>query len=189
MAIRLALVVALALGGCSAPPPPPEPVNPSTQTKEQAAAKSAGCLSCHVMAPSKPGPGMVDDPDMHVADARVGCTDCHGGDATAKLPEGAKNERPYGGEYVDAMNAAHVRPSYPSEWPTSANPERTYTLLNRENPEFVRFINPGDLRVAHLACGPCHPKETAYVPRSLMTTSAMFYSAATYNNGTLPLKN
>ena len=24
------------------------------------------------------------------------------------------------------------------------NPERTYTLLNRESPEFVRFINPGD---------------------------------------------
>ncbi|HEX7901059.1 MAG TPA: multiheme c-type cytochrome [Planctomycetota bacterium] len=188
-AIRLALVGALALGGCASPEPAAAPpLNPSTQTKEQAAAKSAGCLSCHVMPPSKPGPGLVDDPDMHVADARVGCVDCHGGDPAPSLPAGATNERPFGGAYLAAMEAAHVRPSYPSEWPTSANPERTFTLLNRENPEFVRFINPGDLRVAHLACGPCHPKETAYVPRSLMTTSAMFYSAATYNNGALPLK-
>src|SRR5688572_17283823 len=107
-AIRLALVVALALGGCAAPEPAPAPVNPSTQTKEQAAAKSAGCLSCHVMPESKPGPGMVDDPDMHVADARVGCTDCHGGDATVSIPAGAANERPYGGEYLAAMGSAHV---------------------------------------------------------------------------------
>ena len=44
--------------------------------------------------------------------------------------------------------AAHVAPKYPKRWLSSANPERTYTLLNDEHPEFVRFINPGDLRAA-----------------------------------------
>ena len=37
----------------------------------------------------------------------------------------------------------------PEAWDSSANPVRSYTLLNHESPEFVRFVNPGDLRVAH----------------------------------------
>ncbi len=41
---------------------------------------------------------------------------------------------------------------FPREWRrdgkyTGANPERSNTLLARESWEFVRFINPGDLRV------------------------------------------
>ena len=46
----------------------------------------------------------------------------------------------------------------PESWhyPSSANPERSYTLLNRESPEFTRFINPSDYRVASEACGACH---------------------------------
>src|SRR5436190_1325777 len=75
---------------------------------------------------------------------RLGCVDCHGGDPTA----------------ADRVRA-HVWPRHPEAWRTSANPVRTYTLLNHESPEFVRFINPGDLRIAHLSCGTvnCHPSE------------------------------
>jgi hypothetical protein len=65
---------------------------------------------------------------------------------------------------------------------------RTYTLLNRESPEFVRFMNPGDLRVAREACGACHLAIIQASERSLMATSAMFWGAATYNNGVLPYK-
>ena len=44
-----------------------------TQSKEEAAAKSAGCLSCH---------GPTDEPTMHATGTvRLGCADCHGGDA------------------------------------------------------------------------------------------------------------
>ena len=39
---------------------------------------------------------------------------------------------------------------FPEAWRPSANPVRSYTLLNHESPEFVRFVNPGDLRVAHI---------------------------------------
>ena len=57
--------------------------------------------------------------------------------------------------------------------PASATPERTYTLLNRESPEFVRFVNPGDLRAAREACGACHLAIVQASERSLMATSAM----------------
>lgn len=187
---RIGLFVLMILGGCAGPEPlPPRTEDLGKQSKEAAAAKSAGCLSCHVMAESKPGPGMFDDPDMHTAEARVGCTDCHGGNAEVAKPEGSANAAPYDAAYMEALRTAHVLPRYPAEWPGAGNPERSYTLLNREDPAFIRFVNPGDLRVAQVACGSCHPKETAYVPRSLMTTSAMLLGAATYNNGTLPLKN
>ena len=65
---------------------------------------------------------------------------------------------------------AHVQPRFPREWQsegkyTGANPERTNTLLNRESWEFVRFVNPGDLRVAAQTCGSsaCHEIESKNV--------------------------
>ncbi len=45
---------------------------------------------------------------------------------------------------ASAQDLAHVLPSLPKSWgyPASATVPRTYTLLNNEAPEFVRFINP-----------------------------------------------
>ncbi|MCA9169354.1 MAG: hypothetical protein KDB23_16890, partial [Planctomycetales bacterium] len=73
-------------------------------------------------------------------------------------------------------------------WRTSANPVRSYTLLNHEDPEFIRFVNPGDLRVAHISCGQCHPNETLAVKKSMMTHGCMLWGAALYNNGSIPKK-
>ena len=36
----------------------------------------------------------------------------------------------------------------PTSGPSSANPERLYAGINKEDPEWIRFVNPGDLRVA-----------------------------------------
>ncbi|MFM8539092.1 MAG: hypothetical protein ACKOES_13660 [Planctomycetaceae bacterium] len=153
--------------------PPAEPANPvplaeallgpdlSAQTVEQAAAKSHGCITCHA------GVG-----DMHRSPAvRLGCTYCHGGNASALTKQ-----------------AAHVHPCEPEFWPTSANPQRSYTLLNHESPEFVRFVNPGDLRVAHVACGGCHSSIVLQVRKSMMTHGCMLWNAALYNNGSIPNK-
>ena len=133
------------------------------QTPEEAYAKSAGCMGCH---------RNVGDP--HGKDTlRIGCTDCHGGDGTA----------------CD-KNKAHVLPKMPQFWPTSANPVRSYTLLNNESPEFIRFMNPGDFRIAHISCGTagCHPKEVQTNRKQIMATGCMLWGAAAYNNGTLPVK-
>ena len=81
-------------------------------------------------------------------------------------------------------------PRYPVAWnyPSSANPPDSYTLLNREAPEYVRFVNPGDYRVARLSCGACHLRIIQAAERSLMSTSAMLWGGAAYNNGILPFK-
>ena len=111
---------------------------------------------------------------MHVSPAvQLACTDCHGGraDTTDKL-------------------AAHVQPRNRALFHTAANPLRTYAALNQESADFVRFINPGDLRVADQTCGNrgCHGAIVAKVRSSLMTHGAFLWGAALYNNGGFPIK-
>ena len=69
---------------------------------------------------------------------------------------------------------------FPRPGASSANPVRSYTLLNHESPEFIRFVNPGDLRVAHLSCGTtsCHADEVLQVRKSMMTHGCMLWGAA-----------
>src|SRR5579862_454000 len=159
---------------CLASPPAP-----ASQTVEEAHAKSVGCMSCHTA---------TDRHTMHQNPGVIlGCTDCHGGDAKVDA-RGSKREAP---EYLPLMRQAHVLPRDEKawHWPSSATPERTYTLLNKESPEFIRFINPGDLRIAREACGACHLAIIHASERSLMATASMFWAAATYNNGILPYKH
>ena len=68
-------------------------------------------------------------------------------------------------------------PRYPQAWnyPSSANPKASYTLLNRESSEFIRFVNPSDYRVARQSCGACHLELIHAAERSLMSTSAMLW--------------
>jgi hypothetical protein len=116
---------------------------------------------------------------------QAGCVDCHGGAAQVFVPAGATPGSP---GYAHAKKQAHVLPRFPERWPTSANPMHTYALLNEEKPEFIRFLNPGDLRVAAETCGQCHRKEVSQVRASLHTTSGVFWTAAAYNNGIWPFK-
>jgi hypothetical protein len=149
--------------------------NSAAPVSQQAAA-TEGCADCH----RKIEP-------MHVTtsgkleDGKDGqgltCTACHGGN-----PAGTTTEE------------AHVRPRNPEFWkvggkPSSANPERTNALLNRESWEFVRFINPADLRVVSKTCNDCHTQEVEANDNSMMRHGAMLWGAALYNNGGFPLKD
>ncbi|MBM82435.1 MAG: hypothetical protein CMJ78_17865, partial [Planctomycetaceae bacterium] len=156
------------VAGSEAFPVPPElkGIDLTKQTAQQAHQKSWGCLACH-----------KGSHDPHYSKAiNLGCTDCHGGDASETQ-----------NKYV-----AHIQPIFTDVWggDISANPVRTYTLLNHEKPEFIRFNNPGDLRVAHLSCGTtnCHPKEVLDLKKSMMTHGCMLWGAALYNNGAYPKK-
>lgn len=153
---------------------------PKNQTWAQADAKSAGCISCHTAS---------DQKTMHAAPSVVlGCTDCHGGDVSVVAPAALGRSDP---AYDKLMYDAHVLPRYPESWhwPSSANPKRSYTLLNKEAPEFVKFVNPSDYRVAREACGACHLGTIEAAERSLMATGAMLFGGAAYNNGIAPYKN
>jgi hypothetical protein len=156
---------------------------PRTQEWDEAETKSAGCQSCHLGS---------DAHTMHRSPAVVlGCTDCHGGNPTITAPAGSTPESANDPAYVEARNAAHVLPRYPESWhwPSSANPQRTYALLNIEAPEYVRFVNPSDYRAARDACGSCHIEIIEAAERSLMSTGAMLWGGGAYNNGIVPFKN
>ncbi|MGJ8670438.1 MAG: hypothetical protein ACSHXK_13175 [Oceanococcus sp.] len=155
------------------------PPAPAKQTLADARAKSAGCVSCHTN---------TDELTMHQQPGIVlGCTDCHGGRADVELPSGVSPDDP---GYMLTLEQAHVLPRYPDtwDWPSSKNPEHSYALLNQESTEYVRFVNPGDLRAADEACGACHQQTVDAAKRSLMATAAMFWEGASYNNGILPYK-
>jgi hypothetical protein len=153
---------------------------PRTQDWSVADAKSAGCVSCHTES---------DQKTMHASPAVVlGCTDCHGGNPAITGDPSLPHDAP---AYVAARDQAHVLPRFPGAWhfPSSANPQRSYTLLNVEAPEFVRFVNPSDYRVARDSCGACHIEVIEAAERSLMATGAMLWGGAAYNNGIAPMKN
>lgn len=145
-------------------------------TASEMAETSKGCLDCHVK---------TDAPTMHQNPAvQIGCAQCHGGDPTVRAVGIAKNST----AYEEAKKKAHVLPLHPENWPSSANPKHSYTDLLKEPLAFARFVNPGDLRAAPEACGGCHSEIVTAVKKSLMTTSAMLWGGAAYNNGILPFK-
>ncbi len=143
---------------------PLPPRNWIDQTQADADRKSVGCLQCH----------QGVEP-MHKAEQNVvlGCTDCHGGNPT----RGLTKER------------AHILPTNNEFWKTSAKPPNSNAWLNHESPEFIRFLNPGDLRVAQQSCGLCHREIIRNVDHSMMNHGAMLWGAALYNNGAYPEKN
>jgi len=153
------------------------PPAPAGQTAAMAQTKSTGCVTCHTSNDAK---------TMHTNPAvQLGCTDCHGGNASVGLlRNSATKDSP---EYRKIVESAHVLPRFPKEWnyPSSANPPRTYTLLNRESPEFIRFINPSDNRIAREACGACHMDIIEASVRSMHATGVMLWGGAAYNNGIL----
>src|ERR1700692_723028 len=99
------------------------------QTQEEADRKSAGCISCHTQ---------TDEPTMHATGTlRLGCTDCHGGNADARAASGVSSSSP---EYEQAKRHAHPQPRDPKLADRSANPERLYTKWLAESPAYVRFV-------------------------------------------------
>jgi hypothetical protein len=133
----------------------------------------------------------MDSATMHATGTvRLGCTDCHGGNAEIVLPAGVAQERG-STQYQELTKQAHPRPRFRENARTSANPVRAYTQWLKEDADYIKFINPGDLRVAEQTCGRsgCHTSEVQRVRTSMMTHGAMLWGAALYNNGAVPLKN
>ncbi len=154
--------------------------SPEGQSQADVDRKNAGCVSCHTA---------TDQPTMHpTGTVRLACIDCHGGDSSVHVAPGAELGSP---QYEDAKNRAHPKSAIPEWARTSANPIRPYTEWLRENYDYIRFINPGDLRVAPRTCGQsgCHVSEVRRVQTSLMTTGSILWGAALYNNGAFPLKD
>jgi hypothetical protein len=158
-----------------------QPQNPMRgQSQEEADRKSSGCISCHTA---------TDEPTMHPSKGvHLGCTDCHGGNVSVSVASGAAPNSP---EYKAAKEKAHVQPRQAFFKNRTTIPERAFAEWLKESAEYVKFINPGDLRVAPETCGTagCHPSETRAVSSNMMTHSGFLWGAALYNNGGFPYKN
>src|SRR5579862_4332754 len=97
-----------------------------------AAGQPNGCISCH---------GQTDSPTMHsTGTVQISCVDCHGGNASIQKSD------------ADAKQRAHPKPKLPHLWPSSANPVRPSSDWLKEGAEYIRFVNPGDLRVVEQTC-------------------------------------
>jgi hypothetical protein len=150
------------------------------QSWEEVQRHSSGCVACH-----RP----MDEPTMHpTRTVALGCTDCHGGDASASIAPGTS---PNSHEYATAKQKAHVQPRDPIFRNRGALSPEVLVQWLKESAEYIRFVNPGDLRVASETCGSvgCHANETRAVSTSMMTHTGMLWNAALYNNGGVPTKN
>jgi len=157
-------------------PTPHRTATARNESPEQAAAASAGCITCHMG---------IEHPNMHTEDTVVlGCADCHGGNASIQIA-GTKDSA----DYNVAKKKAHILSRFASDAARGGHPVRAYTRWLQESYDYIRFANPGDLRVANETCGGCHAEETRNVKTSMMTHGAMLWGAALYNNGAFPLKN
>jgi hypothetical protein len=163
------------------------------QDQPASALKPEGCVTCHTQIEPMHKYGTTETLDK-LKDGKdavgLACTECHGGNPVPRKTGDNLND------IQRLKDEAHVRAKFPREWQrkgknTGANPERTNTLLARESWEFVRFVNPGDLRVAATTCGAggCHDVESKNLARSMMAHGAMLWGAALYNNGGFPLKD
>ena len=82
------------------------------------------------------------------------CTDCHGGDGTSLKKEEAHVPVPADWRVIRGDALAEPAPEgFIKDMPPD--------MLDQLDPSYLRFINPGDLRVAEQSCGECHPEEVA----------------------------
>jgi hypothetical protein len=163
-------------------PPELEGVDLNKQTEADVGAKNARCVECHQGA---------RDPHYKTT-VKLGCIDCHGANEQF-APHDPGRVGPTAPARPKLGRGCPAAPptQNPDAWRAgSANPVRSYTLLNHESPDFIRFVNPGDLRINHISCGTtnCHPKIVQQARKSMMTHGCMLWGAALYNNGSVPYK-
>jgi hypothetical protein len=174
--ILIAVVAGIYRGAAQDLTPSTSPFQSADDSKRQ----STGCISCH---------STTESPTMHPSGlVQLGCADCHGGNPKIVAPAG--EHRGQAG-YDQAIAASHPKPKIRALWKSSANPVRAGADWLQEDQEYIRFVNPGDLRVAPQTCGGngCHVQEVRAVRTSMMTHGGMLWEAALYNNGAFPFKN
>ncbi len=126
-----------------------------------------GCLTCHQGIEQAHGPIAEDN-----------CVTCHGGDDQANTKEGAHIPIPEDWEEIRGSGL----PPAPHGFIRDFAPDQ----LDQLDPAYVRFINPGDIRVVDETCGQCHPEQVATMPTSVMVTNAGHYFPTLFLAGIQP---
>ncbi len=130
------------------------------------------CLACHRPVSADGQRAGIEEAHPEVEGGALGCTDCHGGDDRAF-----------------AQSTAHVQP-LPGASPFIRS--LTNGELDEVKPEYLQFVNPGDLRAAPKACGAgspraegsgCHQTTIDTVMRNQMATFSGELGVARYRAG------
>jgi len=122
----------------------------------------------------------MHDPSK-LADVLISCVDCHGGNGHEGIKEKA-HVQPNA-----ATRAMWEDPKDPSR--LTSKPKLPVDNIMQENPDFVRFVNPGDLRASWVSCYACHADAVENNSTSIMTGGSLLWEAALYNNGSINVKN
>src|SRR5439155_22805978 len=82
----------------------------------------------------------------------ITCIDCHGGNQIGGIPANLKKGDP---QFEHFKSMAHVEKSRPDIWieNSARNPEVLGGKSLAEDVDYIRVINPGDLRAAEASCG------------------------------------
>jgi len=122
---------------------------PGTSSEDQ-------CISCHVGI--EQGHGDIGENQ---------CVVCHGGRSGSKKKDVAHVPVPDNYWEVRGTGLPPAPEGYIKDMPPD--------MLAQLDPLYLRFINPGDIRVVATTCGQCHPDQVATMPTSVMTTNAGHY--------------
>jgi len=117
-----------------------------------------GCVSCHAG---------VEPVHNVLAITETECTICHGGDGAAETQEKAHVPVP---DNWEAVRGSGLPPA-PFGFIKDMAPDQ----LDQLDPDYLQFVNPGDIRIAMKTCGQCHPTQAASMPYSVMSTNAGHY--------------
>lgn len=168
---RLAVVTAalalLGLSGC-------------TDVVERRVFHRSACEVCHAPLTDGVPHGIETAHPWHY----VSCTTCHGGqDRVCDGTLGGTPEAPTcDGAWVYDEARSHVSPGGGPAYLKNLSP----AALDRVPPDYLRFINPGDQRVARKTCGLCHQAEVKAQEMALMRHTAGELAVARWRGGKQP---
>ncbi len=164
--MRRLLLVTLVLVGC----PNPEPV----------VLIRSNCLVCHRPLDAFSTPAGIEEAHPF---AELACEDCHGGNpwvcSTGPTLFDEAGEPQCDGRWLFDQDLAHVQP--PDGQPGYIR-NLSSQQLDGVDPQYLRFVNPGDFRVAAKSCGEagCHPAAVKSVPHSTMSHTSGEVTVARY---------
>ena len=125
------------------------------QTAAEADVKSAGCITCHTS---------TDEPSMHpTGTVRLGCTDCHGGNADVRAPQGATASD---AGYVKAKRSAHPSPRLSGQRDVGGEPRpRLHGMVERVGRSSSGSSTPATCASPIARAATCHAAEVQQRPQ------------------------
>lgn len=151
---------------------------------EEVVVHRSNCLVCHQPLDDEGEPAGIAEAHPW---APLTCEECHGGQPF--VCDGVLGAGPEGptcdGEWAYDQRRAHPDPAG-----GPATRTELYGLsveeLDAIDEAWLRFLNPGDLRVVERTCGKCHTTETFAVKRSLMSHYAGGIATPRFRAGKQP---